>query len=115
MYVLIAYCGLDCSKCEARLATVNDDDGLRTKVAKEWSELNNVEITPDQINCMGCRTEGVKTPYCDGMCPIRRCALERNHETCRDCSEMSTCRKVGIVIDNNDEARQRLTGPQTVF
>ena len=36
----IAYCGLDCESCEARRATVNDDDSLRQKVAKEWSELN---------------------------------------------------------------------------
>jgi len=25
----IAYCGLDCEKCEARTATVNNDDALR--------------------------------------------------------------------------------------
>ena len=43
----IAYCGLDCDTCEARLATVNNDDELRIKVSKEWSELNGVEITPE--------------------------------------------------------------------
>ena len=48
----IAYCGLDCEGCEARRATVNDDDSLRQKVAKEWSELNGVEITPEMINCV---------------------------------------------------------------
>ena len=41
----IAYCGLDCEACEARLATVNNDNELRIKVSKEWSELNGVEIT----------------------------------------------------------------------
>ena len=46
----IAYCGLDCERCEARKATVNNDDALRVKVAKLWSELNGVEITPDMIN-----------------------------------------------------------------
>ena len=39
----IAYCGLDCETCEARLATVNNDSELRIKVSKEWSELNGVE------------------------------------------------------------------------
>lgn len=38
----IAYCGLNCETCEARLATVNNDDALRSKVAKLWSELNGV-------------------------------------------------------------------------
>ena len=38
----IAYCGLDCEKCEARIATINNDNNLRKEVAKKWSELNNV-------------------------------------------------------------------------
>ena len=63
----IAYCGLDCETCEARLATVNDDDALRRKVAALWSELNQVEITPAMIHCVGCRIDGVKTPYCEKL------------------------------------------------
>jgi hypothetical protein len=45
----IAYCGLNCEACEARLATVNNDDALRQRVAREWSELNGVEITVEMI------------------------------------------------------------------
>ena len=33
-------CGLDCENCAARIATVNNDDELREKTAKEWSVLN---------------------------------------------------------------------------
>ena len=47
----IAYCGLDCESCEARLATLNNDNALRQRVAKEWSELNGVEITRTVIPC----------------------------------------------------------------
>ena len=36
---MIAYCGLDCEKCDAYLATINDDQALREKTAKLWSEL----------------------------------------------------------------------------
>ncbi len=104
----IAFCGLDCEKCEARIATVNDDNELRQKVAKEWSELNGVEITPEMINCVGCRLTGVKTPYCQSMCPIRQCALGRKVETCGDCAEMTACEKVAMIIGNNEEARKRL-------
>ena len=50
MNMYIAYCGLNCETCEARLATANDDADLRQKVAKLWSELNGVEITPEMIN-----------------------------------------------------------------
>ena len=59
----IAYCGLDCETCDARIATINNDDALREKVAGLWSELNGVQIMPEMINCTGCRIEGVKTPY----------------------------------------------------
>lgn len=32
---LIACCGLDCENCDARKATVNNDDALRKKTAKQ--------------------------------------------------------------------------------
>ena len=109
MKQLIAVCGLDCEACEARAATMNDDDELRRKVAKRWSELNGVEITPEMINCAGCRVDGVKTPYCDSLCPIRQCALARGHATCGDCPDMETCETLGMIVNNNPQARRNLT------
>lgn len=52
---LIAICGLDCETCDARIATTMDDDALRKKTAKLWSEMNHAPITPETINCEGCR------------------------------------------------------------
>ena len=104
----IAYCGLDCENCEARKATVNDDNELREKVAKEWSELNKAEITPEMINCVGCRIDGVKTPYCGNICPIRQCAMGKGYETCGDCQEALSCEKAGMILSNNQEARTNL-------
>ena len=65
---MIGYCGLDCEKCDAYLATINDDQELRIKTAKLWAELNNAPILPEHINCQGCRVEGIKTVFCDSMC-----------------------------------------------
>ena len=106
----IAYCGLDCETCQARLASEQNDDALRRKVAALWSELNGVEITPEMINCDGCRMDGVKTPYCDSLCPVRQCALGREMETCGDCAEVRTCEEVGMILQNNEEARRRVLG-----
>ena len=39
MKKMIAYCGLDCEKCDAYLATVHNDDALREKTAKLWAEM----------------------------------------------------------------------------
>ena len=104
----IAYCGLNCETCEARLATVRNDEALRVKVAEQWSELNGVEITPDMIRCEGCRLDGLKTPYCDSLCPVRQCAMERKAETCGSCAEVKTCEKAGAILGNNEEARRNL-------
>ena len=110
MKQLIAYCGLDCEKCEARIATVNNDDALRAKVAQKWSELNKVEITPEMINCDGCRVDGVKTPFCAHLCPIRQCATGRAVKTCGDCAELDSCKTLEMITGNNAEALQNLKG-----
>lgn len=104
----IAYCGLDCEACEARLATVREDEALRRKVAEAWSELNGVEITPEMIHCSGCRVPGVKTPYCASLCPIRQCAMGKGLETCGACADMGSCEKLGAITANNADARRRL-------
>lgn len=108
MKTYIAFCGLDCETCEARLATVNEDEALRQKVAKEWSDLNGVEITPEMIHCVGCRIDGVKTPFCDSLCPIRRCALGRGAASCGDCGEMDGCETLGMIVGNNPDALENL-------
>lgn len=108
MNKFIAYCGLNCETCEARIATINNDEKLRVKVAKEWSKLNGVEITPEMINCVGCRIDGVKTPYCDKLCPIRQCAITKDIDTCGDCKEFKSCEKLAMIIDNNKEALNNL-------
>lgn len=105
----IAYCGLDCEKCEARIATINNDDKLRTEVSVLWTELNGVEITPEMINCSGCRIDGAKTPYCDSMCPIRQCAMRKMLNTCGDCSELHHCQKVSMIVGNNNDALKNFT------
>ena len=87
---MIGYCGLDCEKCDAYLATINNDQALREKTAKLWAELNNATIMPEHINCEGCRMNGAKTVFCD------------------DCSEVETCSTVGAIISNNPAALENL-------
>ena len=108
MTPLIACCGLDCEKCQARIATVNDDDALRAKVAREWSELNHVTITPEMINCLGCRVEGPKTPFCESLCPIRLCVRAKSYDTCAPCPDLRTCSKLAMITSTNSDALARL-------
>jgi len=110
MEKLIAKCGLDCAKCEARIATINNDDLLREKVAKQWSEWNKVDITKDMINCLGCNApEGPKTPFCESLCAIRQCAIKNHFKTCGECKNLNSCDKVSMIISNNKDALDNLT------
>ena len=46
--------------------------------------------------------------YCDSLCPIRQCALERSVETCGACADMSKCEKLGMITENNADALENL-------
>ena len=61
--------------------------------------------------CEGCRAEGVKTPYCESLCPIRLCAAARAVETCGACAEAGRCEKLAMIVNNNAEARRNLGLP----
>ena len=111
---LIAYCGLNCAACDAYLATLHDDQALRERTAKLWAELNNAPILPEHINCQGCRTEGVKTVFCDHLCGIRQCALKRGVASCGGCPKLETCPTVGAILSNRPEALENLK-KQTIF
>jgi hypothetical protein len=97
MSTLIAGCGLNCFICEARVATVKNDNGLRRITAEKWRVMYRVkEMTPEMINCTGCREEGVKFSHCN-VCEIRKCADSKGFVTCGECLEMEKCETVGAV------------------
>ena len=110
MRKMIAYCGLDCEKCDAYLATINNDQALREKTAKQWSEQNHADIRPEYINCEGCRADGAKFVYCESMCGIRKCALQKGVTTCGDCADLDKCKTVEPVIAHVPEALKNLKG-----
>lgn len=114
MKKMIAYCGLDCEKCDARVATLNNDNVLREKTAKLWSELNDVEITAEMINCEGCRADGAKTYFCENLCLIRQCAMGKKYATCGSCPELKNCEIAGMVASNNPEALENLKGESSM-
>jgi len=104
----IAYCGLNCEECEARKATINNDNELRKKVAEEWSKMNNTEIKPEFINCEGCRGNGCKTYFCTDLCAIRKCAMVKGYQTCAECANLDVCDTVKMIIDHSEEAKNNL-------
>jgi hypothetical protein len=104
---MIACCGLDCSKCEAYLATREDNDVKRAEVAKKWSVQYNTAIKPEHINCDGCRTGEKLFFYSSDMCEIRKCCMEKEIENRAAC-EMYICDKLKAFIALAPEAGSAL-------
>ena len=76
---LIACCGIDCENCDARIATVANDDELKEKTAQKWRKTYNSNITAESINCTGCRIDGVNFAHCS-ECEIRNCVKTNEYE-----------------------------------
>ena len=66
------------------------------------------EITPEMINCNGCRVDGVKTVFCSSLCEIRKCAVGKKYGTCGDCAGCDSCEKLGMITKNSADALKNL-------
>ena len=93
----IAYCGLDCAKCDAYLATINNDQALREKTAVEWTKTYRFNFTPEMINCTSCKGNGARVGHCS-VCEIRKCASGKGVENCGACGEFKTCKTINDFI-----------------
>ena len=96
MEKIIACCGLNCATCDARIATVNNDNVLRTQTAEKWKVQYNPNLTPEMINCTGCREAGVKFEHCE-QCEIRNCVKSKGYQTCADCDNLENCSIIGNI------------------
>lgn len=90
MEKLIACCGIDCNTCDAKKATAANDDALRAKTAEQWKVQFNADITPEMINCTGCREPGVKFAHC-AQCGVRNCVKSKGLQTCAECERLENC------------------------
>lgn len=103
--MIIAYCGLDCSTCDAYIATQENDDTKRKQVAENWSKMFGVEIKSEEINCNGCHSN-LLFSHCK-VCKIRKCGMENKYNTCGDCKDYS-CEKLKEIHDHDSTAKERL-------
>ena len=84
---LFAPCGLYCGVCGVYMASRDNDQKLKEKLAHAYG------VTPEQIACKGCLSNE-KFVYCQ-RCAIRSCVTEKNYEGCHQCNEFP-CK----LIDN---------------
>lgn len=102
----IAMCGLDCAKCDAFIATKNNDNKMRERVAIDWTERHIMKeysrpaLKAKDINCKGCLSDGPIYLYC-GSCDIRKCGLKKGISSCEECSKY----KCAILIEKHSHLR----------
>lgn len=102
---MMAYCGILCSECPAYLATINDDQALREKTAREWSKAYATSLEAKDIQCTGCKSD-ILFGHC-AVCEIRACSQNRGYGDCSPCDEFG-CEKLKFVLDFAPGVRERL-------
>ena len=104
---MIAFCGLECHKCPAFLATQADDDEKRVEIAKIWSKEYNADIKPEHINCDGCKSDtGRLIGHCL-VCEVRKCGNEKELENCGHCNDFP-CKKLDFIFNAAPDAKKKL-------
>ncbi len=109
MSTLIAACGLDCSKCEAYIATQANDMAALEQVAAKWrEEYHAPNIQASNILCDGCMAGGRTVGNCS-ECKIRLCAIDRGQENCAACPDYA-CDQLTAFFKMVPQAKETLDG-----
>ncbi len=105
---MIAYCGLDCARCDAFTAAQSGDHERKQKIAERWSKELKAEFTPEDIDCNGCKSDRV-SGWCTRICAIRPCAQQRKVESCAHCQDYP-CSKLKEFLSHEPDATNTLQG-----
>ena len=84
---LTSYCGLDCSACDAYIATKNNDVEMIERTAKAWSEMYDSTVSAMDVWCDGCTANTGRYFGRCSDCSIRACAQQHQVENCGVCPE----------------------------
>jgi hypothetical protein len=97
---MVAASGLICTECPAYIATQEDSQEKRAKVAEDWSKWGE-KLKPEDINCDGCVQTGKRVFRFCNTCAVRSYVLEKNPKNCAYCSEYP-CKKLDDLLKSMD-------------
>jgi hypothetical protein len=115
---IIAYCGLDCTKCPTYIATKTGDRELQEKTAREWSEqfaayTGRNDLRAEEMICDGCTAAEERVFLGCRVCGMRACARKQNFTTCAECGRFESCESLNGFFTQAPEAKARLEGLRT--
>lgn len=80
------YCGLLCNECPLYIATKNDNEETKAKLAIEYSN-EHCTFTKEDMNCEVCYSVKNNDSKMCGDCKIRNCSEGKNNlKNCGYCS-----------------------------
>jgi len=103
---MIAYCGLDCTKCDAFKATKSRNLALKRTIAERWTKELKTNIGPADVDCRGCKSSTLSA-WCQRFCKIRPCAEARGVETCAHCEDYP-CAELERFLSTEQAAKENL-------
>jgi len=105
----VAFCGLDCSTCQAYLATQANDEAEKARIAATWRELYKAPgITAAYVTCDGCTNlQGRAGGHCL-ECDIRACGIAHGVANCAHCAGYDACAKMARFFGSVPAAKARL-------
>lgn len=104
---MIAYCGIDCSKCEGYLATLSGKEEELIKVAQAWSEKFQTSVMPEDVICDGCKADERKSRHCKNTCEIRPCCIGKRLKACINCDNFP-CADECFIIQQVPDAKKNM-------
>ncbi|MBN1501076.1 MAG: DUF3795 domain-containing protein [Spirochaetes bacterium] len=102
-----AFCGLDCKSCGAYIAFHENDDKLRKETAEKWSVTFKTAISPDKINCEGCKSNSDTLFEHCRVCEVRLCASKKGVDNCTECSDYP-CEQINYILTMTGETQMFL-------
>ena len=92
----LCYCGYKCPHdCKFLMATRKNDEALKKEAFKLWQieERYGVAYDPETTVCHGCKVHDKPQGVVVSNCTVRRCAMERNLDSCIECPDLKRCDK----------------------
>jgi len=112
MELLTAYCGLVCDSCPIYLVTLEQDKPrqltIRESIAEQCTKLYGMNLKPEDItDCDRCRANTGRLFSGCLNCEIRKCAYQKNIESCAYCRDYA-CERLKEFFLHDSNAQTRL-------
>ena len=83
---VMSMCGYRCDLCKAYSPNIKKED-QRDDLSRVWKSYYEINISPGEIYCDGCRSTKKDAKRIDVCCPVRKCVIERDINSCADCKQ----------------------------